>query len=313
MPSPGASIPATGQEACFGGLGLVADCRGSGQDGELRPGRRWPEPRFEVSGGVVLDRLTGLEWVRDASVAPWPMAWDEAKAWAAGAARSRLLGRDGWRLPTRRELLYLTCPALARPALPPGHPFVNVFQHWHWTATASAAAPGHAWRVHLEGGRMFPGPAGAAHMVLPVRGTWRGLPESPGQALALGAAWPEPRFEVSGAEALDRLTGMAWLAGALPRSGGAASWEEALDQARRLGGGWRLPTIYELEGLTDASRAWPALSPGHPFGEGLDGAWSSTSSGYDPAWAWVLYFGKGAVGVGHKPGKHFKFLLTKGL
>jgi len=72
---------------------------------------------------------------------------------------------------------------------------------------------------------------------------------------------------------------------------------------------WRLPTIWELESLVDTSRARPALSPGHPFGEELGGMWSSTSSGYDPAWAWVLYYDKGAVGVGYKPGKHFKYIL----
>ena len=43
------------------------------------------------------------------------------------------------------------------------------------------------------------------------------------------------------------------------------------------------------------------------------GLWSGTTSGYDPAWAWVLYVGKGAVGVGHKPGRHFQFLLTRGI
>ena len=157
---------------------------------------------------------------------------------------------------------------------------------------------------------MFPGPKSAAHMVLPVRGASAILPETPELAVARGIPWPEPRFEASDGLALDRLTGLVWLARALPDEG-AATWQQALDAARLLGGGWRLPSIYELESLVDASQAWPALSGGHPFPGGLDGVWSATSSGYDTAWAWVLYFGKGAVGVGHKPGRHFKFLLTR--
>lgn len=314
MTPAGAFIPWSGQGACFDSSGRVTPCVGTGQDAEVRPGVVWPELRFAPAApGVVRDALTGLHWPVDASAARWPMAWDEAAAWVDDANRSALLGHDDWRLPSRRELLYLTCPARARPALPDAHPFRNIFQHWHWTATpfaASGASGDSAWRVHLEGGRMFPGPKSAAHMVLPVRGASAILPETPELAAAGGTPWPDPRFEVSDGQALDRLTGLAWLTRALPVEG-TASWQEALDAARRLGGPWRLPSILELESLVDASRAWPALPDGQPFASDLDGVWSATSSGFDTSWAWVLYFGKGAVGVGHKPGRHFKFLLTR--
>lgn len=310
MGAGGAFIPWTGQGGCFDASGNATACAGSGQDGEFRSGVPWPEPRFTVAGGVVRDALTDLSWPVDASAAGWPMSWAEALAWADEANRKGFLGHGDWRLPSRRELLYLTCPDRARPALPPGHPFLNLFQHWHWTSTPSAAANGHAWRVHLEGGRLFPGPVESSHMVLPVRGAGRVAPVSAAEAQAGGTPWPSPRFEISGGEALDRLTGLVWLSSVLPGSG-EVSWEEALASARSMGGGWRLATVFELESLVDASRAWPALAQGHPFGSGLDGVWSATSSGYDHAWAWVLYFGKGAVGVGHKPGRHFRFLLTK--
>ncbi len=308
LPAREHAVQATGQAQCFDSLGETIPCAGSGQDGELRPGRAWPEPRFVVSGGVARDLLTGLEWPVDASLSPWPMTWDEASGWLA-QAQGVLPHGGGWRLPSRRELLSLVCLARARPALPPGHPFLNVFQHWHWTATPAASAAGPAWRVHLVGGRVFPGPANAAHMVLPVRGDG---PEPPGPAEGPGEAPALARLALNGGQALDRRTGITWLAKALPEDGPVA-WGEALEAARAMGGGWRLPTILELESLADLSRAWPALPPGHPFGPEIDGVWSSTSSGYDPAWAWVLYFGKGAVGVGHKPGKHFKFLLTRGV
>lgn len=306
-----ACYPWSGQDACFDSAGFEIPCAGSGQDGEFRPGRPWPILRFEIQNSLtVLDRLTGLSWPRDGASAMWPLTWDQAQAWVGDRNSESFLGYGDWRLPTRRELLSLISLAHSRPALPPGHPFQNIFQHWHWTATASAAAPGHAWRVHFEGGRLFPGPKTAAHMVLPVRGTSWLEPESPELAMLSGRAWPEPRFEVGGGECLDRLTGLVWLRTVMPGEG-EASWAEALDFARSLGCGWRLPAIWELESLVDVSAAWPALPMGHPFPETLDGVWSSTSSGYDPGWAWVLYFGKGAVGVGHKPGRHFKFLLTQ--
>jgi len=147
-------------------------------------------------------------------------------------------------------------------------------------------------------------------MVLPVREASAILPETPELAATRGTPWPSPRFEMFDGQALDRLTGLVWLTNALPDQG-AATWQEALDAARRFGASWRLPSIYELESLVDASQAWPALSGGHPFPGDLDGVWSATSSGFDAAWAWVLYLGKGAVGVGHKPGRHFNFLLTR--
>lgn len=302
--------PWSGQVTCFDSLGHNIPCARTGQDGQYHTGRPWPAPRFETSDeSLVRDRLTGLVWPRDASAAGWPMNWSEAWDWVEERNREGYLGHDDWRLPGRRELLALTSLAHARPALPPDHPFRGLFQHWHWTSTPSVSAPGHCWRVHLEGGRMFPGPREAAHMVLPVRGASWLQSETPELAALRGCPWPEHRFETSVDGVHDRLTGLVWFPRVLPEQG-EASWQGSLDVAARTDG-WRLPTIWELESLVDVSRAWPALPQRHPFGQGLDGVWSSTTSGYDPAWAWVLYFGKGAVGVGHKPGKHFKIMLTR--
>lgn len=156
---------------------------------------------------------------------------------------------------------------------------------------------------------MFPGPREAAHMVLPVRGTSWLLPETAELAALRRRPWPQPRFATTADGVHDLLTGLVWLPRILPEQG-EVSWQEALDTAARMDG-WRVPTIGELESLVDVSRAWPAVAHGLSWMQGVDGLWSSTTSGYDPAWAWVLYCGKGAVGVGHKPGKHFRTLLTR--
>ncbi|MDI3493028.1 MAG: hypothetical protein PWP17_911 [Desulfomicrobiaceae bacterium] len=299
-----AAYPWSGQEDCFDARGHRRSCAASGEDGALRPGRPWPRPRFRVDGSVVWDLLTGLAWPQDASVGAWPMTWAEARAWVAAQNASRFLGCTDWRLPRRRELLSLVSLAHARPALPPGHPFAGVFGHWHWTATAAATGEGDFWRVHLEGGRMFPGHGSDRCLVLPVRErSW--LPaESPDEGQRLGRPWPQPRW-VPGPEGVqDALTGLRWL---FVAQSDAVSWQEALDRARGMPG-WRLPSIWELETLVDTSRAFPAL--GVPLAAAVDGVWSSTSSGYDPAWAWVLYCGKGAVGVGHKPRRDFQVLLV---
>lgn len=68
---------------------------------------------------------------------------------------------------------------------------------------------------------------------------------------------------------------------------------------------WRMPTINELESLVDASECDPALPLEHPFLIRQQGYWSSTTSGFEKDWAYVLYMDKGAVGVGFKKKKEF--------
>jgi len=119
-----------------------------------------------------------------------------------------------------------------------------------------------------------------------------------------GAPWPEPRFEILHAGVLDRLTRLLWR-----RSANLASqplvWREALAAVAALnqdgsGNIWRLPTINELEALVDCSAHSPALPWRHPFVDVQDIYWSSTTSLFEPDWAWALYLDKGATGVGQK-------------
>jgi hypothetical protein len=319
-------IPATGQRLCFDAAGRPADCAGTGQDGEFRTGAPWPEPRFELQGDdLTLDRLTGLVWPRIASVGDFPMSWPEALAAVADMNRENAFGHADWRLPNRRELLSVVSHAHHRPALPAGHPF-SVQQTWYWTSTTASRAPGYAWHVHLEGGRMFYGDKTRDAMVWPVRGespllaqtgqlTCRDVAgnvvdcEGTGQDAELlkGAVWPEPRFAPEDAGVRDLLTGLLWTRSA--DLCGVCTWEEALETARRHREGdlrWRLPNIRELESLVDAERHDPALPAGHPFENQQEAYWSSTSSAYSPDWAYCLYLHKGAVGVGFKPGREFR-------
>ncbi|RMD67716.1 MAG: DUF1566 domain-containing protein [Gammaproteobacteria bacterium] len=122
--------------------------------------------------------------------------------------------------------------------------------------------------------------------------------------LQKGLPWPSPRFEDLGDKVIDRLTGLAWRRSAdLTR--GPVSWEEALAAVKGLGKGWRLPNINELESLVDADASSPALPPDAPFDDVREAYWSSTTSAFEPDWAFALYLDKGAVGVGQKPGRHF--------
>lgn len=325
-------VPATGQRTCHDTRGAERPCAGTGEDAERRAGVPWPAPRFAVRGETVEDRLTGLVWSRDADPVGLPLTWTEALEAVRELNGRRHAGCADWRLPNRRELRSLVSHQTRRPALPEGHPFENVFCGWYWSSTSFAGAPSHAWYVDMDGGRMFYGGKDQSFLLWPVRGAGNGLLARTGQTrcfgadggvapcagsgqdgeLRMGAPWPEPRFEARGEVVLDRLTGLEWMRRA-DLCGAPCTWQEALDAVRALNARapsrcpWRLPNVNELESLSDCDAAWPALPPDAPF-EAVceEGYWSSTTSLYEPDWAWALYVGKGAIGVGQKAGAHFR-------
>jgi hypothetical protein len=306
--------------------GTVVPCRSTGQDGEFQTGKPWPAQRFAVRGALVLDNLTGLQWLKNANPGEFPTTWQEALNYIAGMNRGKAEGCTDWRLPNRRELRSLMAFETRKPALPVDHPFENVFLNWYWTSTTAAIHPEYAWSVHMEGARMFYGRKDQYYLFWPVCGQGDdGIPAT-GQSecydadgnlvpctrtgqdgeLQRGQAWPAPRFVVRQAAVLDRLTGLFWLQNA-DISVKTMDWAAALDYVKKLAPDvaetplhWRLPTINELESLVDCSQHSPALPVDHPFENVRDVYWSSTNSFFEPDWAWALYLNKGATGVGFK-------------
>ncbi|MBU1263439.1 MAG: DUF1566 domain-containing protein [Gammaproteobacteria bacterium] len=314
----------TGQRTCHADDGREIPCEGSGQDASLGVGAPWPEPRFDVRGDVAVDRLTGLIWCCDANLAEFPLTWQEALDFVAAMNREQRFGQRDWRMPNRRELRSLLSLQAKLPALPEHHPFTAVFNGWYWTSTTAAISPAHAWYVALDGARMFYGGKDQSFMLWPVRGQGLGVVPRTGQSLCYdaagkpvscagsgqdgefryGAAWPEPRFEILQDGVLDRLTGLRWRRSA-KLTLQPVVWREALAAVAALNREgaamrWRLPTINELESLVDCATHSPALPSGHPFAEVQDIYWSSTTSLFEPDWAWALYLEKGATGVGQK-------------
>lgn len=125
-----------------------------------------------------------------------------------------------------------------------------------------------------------------------------------------GVASPGPRFACEGESVCDRLTGLSWLRDA-DLTHDPVDWTEALQAIDRLNAGrsgatrWRSPNINELESLVDCARHSPAVTREAVFTRLRSGYWSSTTSTFEPDWAWALYLDKGAVGVGQKAGVHF--------
>ncbi|WP_267928625.1 DUF1566 domain-containing protein [Desulfolithobacter dissulfuricans] len=319
-------VAGTGQTRCYDSEGRETGCNGTGQDGELRPGEKWPDPRFHLMGETVLDNLTGLVWSRDANPGVFPLTWQEAIDRITELNREGFAGYSDWRLPNRRELRSLMSYQAKKPALPDKHPFTNVYLSWYWTSTTAVINPAYAWWVHLEGARMFYGSKSQYAFFWPVHGPGNNLLPATGQQhcydsegsitschnsgqdgeYQAGNAWPVPRFSTVKDAVLDRLTGLTWTRQAnLCKA--PVTWQEALRTVNDLNRSgfagrhtWHLPSINELESLVDAGNHSPALPPDHPFTELQEGYWTATTSFFETDWAWVLYLHKGACGVSHK-------------
>lgn len=130
-------------------------------DGEMAKDLTWvdhePNPRFAIydSGtptfemdDLVLDKEKGLIWTRNAYLAGEPLTWKSATIYCQYLTLCNL---KGWRLPTKEEFSNLIDPSQSVPALPKGHPFVNL-KYTYWTSTTHENYNDDAYYVHLSEG-----------------------------------------------------------------------------------------------------------------------------------------------------------------
>jgi hypothetical protein len=143
----------TGVTTCYGldltnpaNMFPVVAPSGDGQDGDLRLGIPAPRPRFrDNKDGTILDGLTGLIWLKDANVfgkKNWSGAIAACNGLKAGEQGLQDHSAAGdWRLPSFNELRSLLDYSQFGPALPKGHPFINVLPTLYWSSTTVPSAP----------------------------------------------------------------------------------------------------------------------------------------------------------------------------
>ena len=179
------SIPKTGQTKCYDTNGNEISCAGTGQDGEIQAGVAWPNPRFSeqvFSSGyysAVTDNLTGLMWTEDAN-APGPsacgsgtyMTWQAALDYVKCLNSNSYLGYSDWRLSNRKELTSLVDYSNYSPALPTGHPFINVQSYLYssWSSSTNVYITSSAWFVYMWIGDVDYNGKDYHDIVWPVRG-----------------------------------------------------------------------------------------------------------------------------------------------
>lgn len=267
-------LPKTGQTISYS----------SNDDGALQKGKPAPSPRFADHGdGTVTDNLTGMMWAKDANLPGTARTWQEALDFVIALnSGSGTYGHNDWRLPNRKELRSLVDHSVFKPALTPGHPFVNIQELTtgsdYWTSTTDPYTFEWAWYIDLYDGDNYADPKTLTHWVWPVRGSTTFLPatnqakcyDSTGNlisctntgqdaAIMSGIAWPNPRFTDNGDETItDNFTGLLWTKNAnLP--GATKAWQQALDYAGAMNTGsgtyghkdWRLPNVNELDSLVN--------------------------------------------------------------
>lgn len=168
-------VPKTGQTTCYQHEfpHPIIPCAGTGQDGEFQKGIAWPVPRFtDNMNGTVTDNLTDLVWLKNANCLGIKTARDQALNFAehlhdgytvpgtkigdCGLGDGSTAGQ--WRVPNRFELESLLDLSRYSPALPLGHPFINVQNDYYWTSSffAWTADLGVGWGVQMGHGMVDP-------------------------------------------------------------------------------------------------------------------------------------------------------------
>ncbi|MDD2734858.1 MAG: DUF1566 domain-containing protein [Desulfuromonadaceae bacterium] len=183
------TLPETGQNLCYDAAGNVISCSGTGQDGDWLKGAAWPFSRFTDPGnGTVIDELTGVVWLKNAgcfdTVGGIPkgagsLTWQNALTWSNALAAGSCGLNDGsttgfWRLPNRTELESLADLSQYGPALPVGHPFINVQNnasgsYKYWTSSTNDLNNGSAWFGDMYTGYMDSDIKTSTNFVWPVR------------------------------------------------------------------------------------------------------------------------------------------------
>jgi hypothetical protein len=303
-------LPKTGQTASYI----------TGDDGHLRMGVAWPDPRFTDNGdGTITDHLTGLIWIKDGNRFG-QRTWAQALSDCNGLADDGTNLTDGsnagdWRLPNRKELRSLVNYAQSDQSVWLNDPtgiFSGVQADYYWSSTTFAQSTFHAWYVKMNSGDVSIINKATIYYVLAVRsGQTEGAVSLPktGQTtmnatgddgdLEMGVAWPSPRFTDNGDGTIcDKLTGLMW---EQAPSGTTQDWTDALTYANNLDLGghsdWRLPNVW---------------LNGQGFSGVQAGYWSSTTYAPNTSNAWYVSMSSGNVSNIIKTNNYYVIAVRSG-
>ncbi|MBF0536703.1 MAG: DUF1566 domain-containing protein [Nitrospirae bacterium] len=247
------NLPQTGQTTSYDSNNPQWD------DGALRDGVAWPNPRFTVnSDSTVTDNLTGLVWTKDASTPTvgsctgGQMTWQAALSYVVCLNTASYLGHSDWRLPNVNELESLVNDGHSSTTWLNGRGFTGV-RTTYWSSTTYANSTSYAWYVYMSTGGVYSYGKSSTNYVWALRAGQSGSfgnsaiwstgqtilydsnnPKRDDGALKEGVAWPTPRFADNGNNTVtDNLTGLIWAKDASTPTvgsctGGLIPWQAAI-------------------------------------------------------------------------------------
>ena len=195
------------------------------------------------ANGIVKDTNTGLEWKVGADE---DMNWNEARSWV----QSLNLDGGGWRMPTMNELAGLYKKGAGDRNMTP----LLKTTGWHvWSSETKGSS--YAWYFYFSTGRkswLDRSSGSSRAFAVRSRGEVTTLPQKPKNSLPSSTS-KELKHDgqyIAYANGIvkDTRTGLEWKVGPDRNT----TWNETRAWVKSLnldGGGWRMPTLDELEGL----------------------------------------------------------------
>jgi hypothetical protein len=138
-----------------------------GDDGDLKRGVAWPNPRFTVKNDCITDNLTGLMWAKNANLANGAKDWMQALDYAGNLT---LCGYSDWRIPNVNEIETLINAEHPNEAIGlNGEGFVNVQPDSYWSSTTFDDNRSYAWIIGMQYGNVGNSKKVKGNYVWPVR------------------------------------------------------------------------------------------------------------------------------------------------
>jgi hypothetical protein len=232
---------------------------------------------------VVTDLITGLTWQK---TAPYDLYnWQEAQAYCAS------LG-DGWRLPSRIELVSLVNTDVFRmygvnpdafPATSGWNANTTNMVPTFWTCSELSQSAevfqnsSAVWTLQFGAGVASVSATSEKFQVRCVRGGSAGTP-------------PPGRYTYPDANTVfDTKTMLTWELGHSPIAGYPS---DAVQYCQNLGRGWRVPSLNELQTIVDECREDPAIDGIFPTPPDAE-FWTSSPEDRDPTAGWQVGFRDG--------------------
>jgi hypothetical protein len=247
-----------------------ADCGGFVMPNPPSTGLPHPASYTANADGTITDDVTGLTW--EGTVDATSYMDDEAAAHCASKG-------EGWRLPTRLELV-----SLVDFTITPGPTINPIFKNTppttFWTASAYYGDAGDDWYVGFDEGYSDYGISNQSDLVRCVRSAPATCRVSRYQSQADGTVH-------------DQASGLTWQQKLDP---GSYTWGDALKYCAGLGPGWRVPSLTETQTIIDDAHEFPAVDPkAFPDTPTVD-FWTSSPKA-DGSGAWYVDFFYGASDV----------------